>query len=95
MGMMYGTAVTTDGDGHARVITKPKKTSRTYVYPLRRVGDVWVLCIPRSRYTEHALRWAQGELDDEIVLRHIPPEQTLIDDFHGGGGVQAAKACAD
>jgi hypothetical protein len=72
-------------DSSAMVYTKPKKTTRVYRYLFHLRGGYWVLSRERDWYTEHALKYAGRKFDREVLQRHVPPSQTPLGDFTGGG----------
>jgi len=96
--MKYGTWLKKDDD-RAEVITSPKKQARTYSYPFVRVGDAWMLARERDWYTEHALTFAAGGLDGELVRKQMHASQTTFDDFGDRpserGWVGVASTAAD
>lgn len=78
--MDYGTDHKED-ERNAWVFTSPKKTSRTYRYPLHRRNGYWVLSRTRDWYTQHALEYAEREFDSDVLRRHLAASQSSLDDF--------------
>ena len=65
----------------ARVVTRPRGGGRAYEYRLHRKGGAWVLSRELDWYTEHALRYAEKELDEQVMRRRVDGEQMTFADY--------------
>lgn len=83
----------------ARVVTRPQRNGSAYEYRLHRKGGAWVLSRERGWYTAHALRYAERELDGDVMRRRVAGEQTTFGDFdddhHSDVGGRTAAQAAD
>jgi hypothetical protein len=70
-------------DAVAMIYTKPKNTARVYRYPLHYRNGMWVLTREIDWYTTHVIDYVERQFGEDVLIRHLPPSQTSLDDYTG------------